>query len=174
MGTHPFSAIKTEPPIFDPRLLWPKGCMDQDATWYGGRPRYTRHYVRWGPIFARKGHSSPPLFGPCLLWLRSPISATAELVIFVVIRIRTWGIRHRTLIYQCYAKMPLKSATIVTCFTRWDSNIFKVMQTMFVRSTYKILSRIKQWNSFNNRSTFAIVMIKNQVYFWNTAHFESH
>jgi len=28
----------------------------------------------------RKGHSSSPLFGPCLLWLRSPISATAELL----------------------------------------------------------------------------------------------
>jgi len=27
-----------EPPIFRPRLLWPNGCMDQDATWYGGRP----------------------------------------------------------------------------------------------------------------------------------------
>jgi len=27
-----------------------------------------------------KGHSSPPLFGPCLLWPRSPISATAELL----------------------------------------------------------------------------------------------
>jgi len=23
-----------EPPIFGPRLLWPNGCMDQDATWY--------------------------------------------------------------------------------------------------------------------------------------------
>jgi len=29
----------------------------------------------------RKGHSSPPLFGPCLLWPRSPISATAELLL---------------------------------------------------------------------------------------------
>ena len=28
----------------------------------------------------RKGHSSPPLFGPCLLRPRSPISATAELL----------------------------------------------------------------------------------------------
>jgi len=28
----------------------------------------------------RKGHSSPPLFGPCLWWPRSPISATAELL----------------------------------------------------------------------------------------------
>ena len=31
------------------------------------------------PAPPRKGHSSPPLFGPCLLWPRSPISATAEL-----------------------------------------------------------------------------------------------
>jgi len=24
-------------PIFGPRLLWPKGCVDQDATWFGER-----------------------------------------------------------------------------------------------------------------------------------------
>jgi len=35
-----------EPPIFGPRLLWPNGCMHQDATWYVGRPRPTRHYLR--------------------------------------------------------------------------------------------------------------------------------
>jgi len=29
---------------------------------------------------AAKGVQQPPLFGPCLLWLRSPISATAELL----------------------------------------------------------------------------------------------
>ena len=23
-----------QPPIFGPCLLWPNGCMDQDATWY--------------------------------------------------------------------------------------------------------------------------------------------
>ena len=28
---------ETEPPIFGPYLLWPNGCMDQDATWYDGR-----------------------------------------------------------------------------------------------------------------------------------------
>ena len=27
-----------EPPIFGPRLLWPNGCMGQNATWYGRRP----------------------------------------------------------------------------------------------------------------------------------------
>ena len=32
------------------------------------------------PAPPRKGHSSPPLLGPCLLWPRSPISAAAELL----------------------------------------------------------------------------------------------
>ena len=115
-------------PIFGPRLLSPNGCMDQDATRYGGRPRPTQHCVRCGPSYPKKkGHTHhhrilahvycgqmtgwmktplgtevclgpghivldgvpapakgaqqpPPLFGPCLLWLRSPISATAELL----------------------------------------------------------------------------------------------
>ena len=153
-----------EPPIFGPYLLWPKGWMDQDATWHGGRSRHTPHCARWGssspspkgqPQFSvhicygqmagwikmplgrelglspsdivldgdsahpprkgdrapnirpmsivakrldgsrchlvrkyrsqRKGHSSPPLFGPCLLWPRSPISATAELLFRTVV-----------------------------------------------------------------------------------------
>jgi len=57
-------------PIFGPRLLWLNGCMDQVATWYGGRPRPTRHCVRCGPSYLqRKGHTHPhPIFGPCLLW----------------------------------------------------------------------------------------------------------
>jgi len=32
-----------EPPI-GPSLLWPNGSMDEDATWYGGRPRPRRLY----------------------------------------------------------------------------------------------------------------------------------
>jgi len=38
-----------EPPIFSPCVLRPSACMDQDATWYGGRPCPRRHCVRWGP-----------------------------------------------------------------------------------------------------------------------------
>jgi len=34
------------PPIFGPCLLRPNGWMDQDATWYGGRPQPRRHCVR--------------------------------------------------------------------------------------------------------------------------------
>ena len=44
-------------PIFHPRLLWPNGCMDQDATWHGGRPRPMRHCVpMWTSYTQKKGH----------------------------------------------------------------------------------------------------------------------
>ena len=54
-----------EPPIFGPRLLWPNGCMDQDATWYGGRHLGLRDIVSC-PF--PKGARQPPIFGQCLLW----------------------------------------------------------------------------------------------------------
>jgi len=38
-----------EPPIFGPYLLWPNGWMDQDGTWYGGRPQPMGLCVRCGP-----------------------------------------------------------------------------------------------------------------------------
>jgi len=34
------------PPIFGPYLLRPNGCIDQDVTWYGARPRPRRLCVR--------------------------------------------------------------------------------------------------------------------------------
>ena len=50
-------------PIFDPCLLWPNGWMDEDATWYGSRPRPRPRCVRRGPSSPlRKGHSSIPVF----------------------------------------------------------------------------------------------------------------
>ena len=44
MGTQPPLQKKgAEPPlIFGPCLLRPNSCMDQDATWYGGKPRLRR------------------------------------------------------------------------------------------------------------------------------------
>ena len=43
-------------PIFGPYLLRPNGCVDQDATWYGGR----RLCVRWGPRSPpQKGGGAP-------------------------------------------------------------------------------------------------------------------
>jgi len=58
-------------PIFGPRLLWPNGCMHQDATWYGGRLRPTRHCVRCGPRYPQKK-------GPIHLTLLLPMSIAAK------------------------------------------------------------------------------------------------
>jgi len=48
--TAPSPKMERSPsPIFGPFLLWPNGCMHQDATWYGGRPQPKGLWVRWGP-----------------------------------------------------------------------------------------------------------------------------
>jgi len=47
------------PTIFGPCLLWSNGWMDQDATWYGGRPRPRQHSVRWGPSSVPKRRTAP-------------------------------------------------------------------------------------------------------------------
>jgi len=62
-----------QPPVFGLCLLWPNGWMDEDATWYGSRPRPRPHCVRRGPSSSGKVAQQPPLFGPCLLLPRSPI-----------------------------------------------------------------------------------------------------
>jgi len=50
------------PPIFGPFLLWQNGCVYQDTTWYGGRPRPMRHCVRWGPCSPCPKGAQPLLF----------------------------------------------------------------------------------------------------------------
>ena len=37
------------------------------------------------PALRERGAAPPPLVGPCLLWPRSPISATAELFVFFAV-----------------------------------------------------------------------------------------
>jgi len=54
-----------EPPICGPRVLWPNGCVDQDATWYRGRAWFARHCAP--PL---KVHSLP-IFGQCPFWPKS-------------------------------------------------------------------------------------------------------
>ena len=58
------------PPIFNPYPLRPNGCIDQDFTWYGDRPRPRRLCVRWGPSSPspKRGKALSPIFGPCPLW----------------------------------------------------------------------------------------------------------
>jgi len=49
--------------VCDVGVLWPNGCMDQDETWYGGRPRLRRHCVRWRRN-PQKGAQQTPAFRP--------------------------------------------------------------------------------------------------------------
>ena len=50
---------RAQPPIFGPCVLRPNGWIDQDASWYGDRPRPRRHCVRWGPSFPIKKAQRP-------------------------------------------------------------------------------------------------------------------
>ena len=73
MGTQPSLPKKghSSHQLFGPCLLWLNGLMDQDATWYGGRPWPRPHCVRWAPSSPQKKkkrrHSPLPIFGPRLL-----------------------------------------------------------------------------------------------------------
>ena len=56
-------------PQFSAHVLWPSGWMDQDATWYVGRPQSRPHCVRCGPCSPKRVQPPPPpIFGPYLLW----------------------------------------------------------------------------------------------------------
>jgi len=46
-----------------PTLLWPNGWMDEDATWYGSRPR-AGHIVLDGFPALRERGTAPPSFRP--------------------------------------------------------------------------------------------------------------
>ena len=50
--------------IRGPCLLWPNGWMDQDAAWYGGRPRPKPDCV----VLDGTQLPLPYIFGQCVLW----------------------------------------------------------------------------------------------------------
>jgi len=55
--------------VRDVGVLWPNSWMDQDATWYGDRPRPTPQCIRWGPSSPPpKKESTTTIFDLCLLW----------------------------------------------------------------------------------------------------------
>jgi len=45
----PRKMTHTPHPIYGPCLLWPNGWMDEDAAWYGSRPRPRPHCTRRSP-----------------------------------------------------------------------------------------------------------------------------
>jgi len=66
MGTElpPQQGGTAAPILFGPCVLWPNGCMDQDATCYGCRPRPRPRDVRRDLAPPNKGARQPPHFRP--------------------------------------------------------------------------------------------------------------
>jgi len=72
------------PQILGPYLLRPNGWMDQDATWYGARPRPRRHCVKWDPAPPKKGHIIPHFLvhvycGQTSGWIKMPLVTDVDL-----------------------------------------------------------------------------------------------
>ena len=85
MGTQPPPQKGGGAPQFFAHVYCGKIWLDGSRwhlAWSG--PWSRPHCIRRGPSFRERGIAAPPLFGPCLLWPRSPISATAELLFLIV------------------------------------------------------------------------------------------
>ena len=72
----------TLPKKFGPCLLWPNGWMDQDATWYEGRPLPRPHCVTRGTQLPlpKRGHS--PQFSAHVQtvgWIKMPLGTKVRL-----------------------------------------------------------------------------------------------
>jgi len=50
-----------QPPLFGPCLLWANGWIDQDATWYGGRPQLGHLVLDCDPAPPKGAH---PIYRP--------------------------------------------------------------------------------------------------------------
>jgi len=57
--------------IFGPCLLWPNNWMDQDSTWYGGKPWPRPHCDRWDCSSPPEKRAQLPILGRHLLWPNS-------------------------------------------------------------------------------------------------------
>ena len=67
------------PPIFGTCPLWPNAWMNQDATWYGGRPRPRRLCSIGTQLPPEKRHTHPAQFlahvycGQTAGWIKIPL-----------------------------------------------------------------------------------------------------
>jgi len=86
-----------QPPTFQPMSVVAKWLVDQDTTWYGGRPRPADIVLGGDPAPPQKGVQQPPIFRPMsIVAKRSPISASAELLesIVVIINFQVYVLYH--------------------------------------------------------------------------------
>ena len=80
-----------------PHTFWPMSVVAKRLdgsrchlvrSWYGGRPRPRSHCLRWGPSFSpmQRGAAAPTFRLMSIVAKRSPISATAELLLPAALR----------------------------------------------------------------------------------------
>ena len=103
------------PSLFGLCLWWPNVWMDQDATWYEGRPRRRPHCVRWGlrpTTRPKKGHS--PNFGRLLLW---PNGRPSELLLSSSVVISAYT-NCSSDSFQCGIGLCIDSSKV--CDETWD------------------------------------------------------
>jgi len=130
--------------------MWPNGWMDEDATWYGSKPRPMPHCVRRGPSSPQKKHSSPPpLFDRCLL-PRSLISVTAELLF--------------TTRVPDLEKSPL---CLYICWTK-NSGTFSFDTRLYLCGSVEFVSNRKMTVQYHYQYNFVVgdVTWRNLVSFW--------
>jgi len=78
-GTQNSSPEGHSPPNFGPCLMWPNGWVDQNSTWYGGRPRPRRHCVRWGRSPPSPKGASHVSCGQTAAWIKMPLGTEVGL-----------------------------------------------------------------------------------------------
>jgi len=112
--------------------------MDEDANWYGV-DLSAGHIVLDGfPAFRERGTAPPSLLVSCLLWPRSPISATVELLLNVWKRKAT-----RTTNSRSYFAVVLE---------RTQLSVHCVVLTKVVKARYGTIADIRMRNPTTNRS----------------------
>jgi len=100
--------------------------MDQDATWYGGRPRPRPHCARWGPSFSpKKGHSPPAQFSAhvCCGQTVAHLSYCWALVSAVLSKLkdfsRSQAVTYSVKVVICWKKWKIQTLLLQTTIRNW-------------------------------------------------------
>ena len=100
-------------------VLWPNGRMDQDVTWYGGRPRPSGIVLDRDPAFPTERGTAAATFRPMTIVAKGPfISATAEVLLIMLVENVTENVSNQTML--CCYKLLFFSGTravqpVATC-----------------------------------------------------------
>jgi len=107
------------------------------------RPPRRQNCIRLVLTAPRKGHSTPPPLGPCPLWPRSPISATAELLLYTaIIDGNNYNVNLRTSSYRGTARRQRWNVEM-TSFNPIQSNVFWRAPVVLFAASYIDYDHIK-------------------------------